>query len=133
MNPIRQKIIDAAQTQLGKPYKFGFQIKNLDDPNPEMYDCSEFSRWCYHQAGSHLPDGSANQFLFTSPAADPQPGDLGFFGDEQRGIYHVGLIFDNVKVIEARGIPYNKVLYRPFLAWTEWRNFKGWRTHPELA
>lgn len=129
---IRDKIIKAAESQLGKPYQFGYQIKDLDNPNPDMFDCSEFTRWCYHQAGSHLPDGSSVQYEYTQPTQAVQPGDLGFFGDAERGIYHVGIVYSDTKVIEARGAPYNKVIFRPFLAWTEWKNFKGWRTHPEL-
>lgn len=125
--PERQKILSLAQSQLGKPYIFGIEVK-LDDPDPKAFDCSEFVEWCYHGAGVKIPDGSKAQFEAMAPAEDPKPGDLGFFGDAERGIYHVGILFDDTRVIEARGEPYGKVIFRPVIAWREYKNFKGWRT-----
>lgn len=127
---------------LGQPYKFGFQIENLEEKIPAAFDCSEFTRWCYHQGGIFLPDGSATQFQFCQPTDDPKPGDLGFFRETEEKnsggrkvgqIYHVGLVFDDgIRIIEARGAPYNKVIFRPMAAWREFKNFAGWRQHPQL-
>lgn len=139
---IRKKIIQVAETQLGKPYKFGFQIANLDEESPAAFDCSEFTRWAHHQAGLFLPDGSYNQYEFCATTDDPKPGDLGFFKETEEKnlggrkigqIYHVGIFFDNLRVCEARGRPFDKVLFRPVVAWREYKNFGGWRVHPKLV
>lgn len=138
---IRKLIISKAETLLSVPYKFGYQLPSLDIVRPEFVDCSEFTRWAFHQAGLFLPDGSFNQFEATTPTDSPKPGDLGFFketDDKNTGgrkigqIYHVGIWADDVRVIEARGAPYNKVIYRPTAAWREYKNFAGWRSHIQL-
>jgi len=131
MKFVREKIVKLAEGQLGKPYVFGVEL-NLDDDYPKSFDCSEFVQWLFHKNGLTIPDGSKAQYDFTSLTMNPLPGDLGFFGDDKRGIYHVGMIFDDTKVIEARGYPYNKVIFRPRIAWNQFGNFKGWRSHPEL-
>lgn len=138
----RAKIIEAAKSQLDKPYIFGAEV-DLKDPSPKAFDCSEFVQWCYAQAGIEIADGSFNQYDFTMSIDDPLPGDLGFFKerDEQNlhgrkvgEIYHVGIVVgDGIRIIEARGAPYNKVLYRPMAVWREFRNFGGWRRHPALT
>lgn len=138
---VRKKIAEAAKGQLDKPYKFGFQIANLDDPSPLAFDCSEFVRWAYHQAGLKIPDGSYNQYEFCVPTDTPKPGDLGFFketrdvNDASRKvgeIYHVGMFYDNIRMVEARGKPNDKVIFRPMVAWRAFVNFGGFRAHPEL-
>lgn len=130
MNPLRDKIIKVAESQLGKPYIFGHEV-DLDNANPDSFDCSEFVEWVFRQVGLHMPDGSFNQFPYTVAVDSPEPADLGFFGNE-KGIYHVGIVYDALKVIEARGFPYNKVIFRPLIAWTHFNHFKGWRSHPQL-
>lgn len=137
---LRATILEAAKRQLGKPYKFGAEV-NLDDPDPKEWDCSELVEWSYHQAGLHIPDGSYNQFQYCASTDDPHPGDLGFFRETREKnlagrkigeIYHVGIMVDNTRVIEARGRPMGTVLYRPVIAWREYVNFAGWRVHPNL-
>ena len=36
------------RAQLGKPYRFGAEVK-MDDPSPQEWDCSELVEWAYHQ------------------------------------------------------------------------------------
>lgn len=138
LSPLKKKeirgiIIAKAKDQVGKPYKFGIEIK-MEDPNPGLWDCSELIEWCYYQAGLSIPDGSANQFEFTIPTANPLPGDL-FFGCNDDGkIVHVGILYDEKIVIEARGdAKYMRVVERPRETWEKWKHFKGFRQHPKLV
>lgn len=57
-------------------------------------DCSGFTkRVCQAVAGITLPHNSAQQFAYGAvvPAAALRPGDLVFFSEAGRGIFHVGL------------------------------------------
>jgi hypothetical protein len=35
--------------------------RNLNDPNPKAFDCSELVQWAAHQVGVSIPDGTMNQ------------------------------------------------------------------------
>jgi cell wall-associated NlpC family hydrolase len=52
-----------ALAQSGDQYIFGVE-DNLDNPDPNAFDCSELTEWCAHQAGVYLPDGSINQLAY---------------------------------------------------------------------
>lgn len=117
---------------IGRKYKYGAKW-SLTDANPEgPIDCSGFTRWVYCQKyGLIIPDGSGNQF-FATRAVDTREakvGDLGFFvrNDGDRAVYHVGLVYDDDNMIEARGSPYNAVIFRPRRVWEAFKNFGGYR------
>lgn len=88
-----KKAVDAALSQLGKPYKWGGE-------GPNSYDCSGLSMWAWRRAGVSLPHSSRMQYSSTARVsrADLQPGDLVFFGDP---IHHLAIYIGNGKVVEA--------------------------------
>lgn len=88
-----RKAVDAALSQLGKPYKWGGE-------GPNSYDCSGLSMWAWRQAGVSLPHSSRMQYSSTMriSRAELQPGDLVFFGDP---IHHLAIYIGDGKVVEA--------------------------------
>jgi peptidoglycan hydrolase-like protein with peptidoglycan-binding domain len=52
--------VQRALAQNGDRYVFGAET-NLNDKNPNAFDCSELVQWAAHQAGVKVPDGSWNQ------------------------------------------------------------------------
>jgi cell wall-associated NlpC family hydrolase len=58
------RFLEVAQAQVGDRYVFGAEVKNLDDPNPDAFDCSELTQWAAHQAGVTIPDGAAGQYRY---------------------------------------------------------------------
>jgi len=129
------KVVAVSKAQLGKPYKFGAKW-DLKDPEPKgPIDCSGFIRWTWAQVGIAVPDGSQFQYDASCPIVQPRPTDLGFFKALGKDCHHVGMILDDVNVIEARGLQkdaagnmvYNAVILRPRVKWEAWREFTGWR------
>lgn len=136
---LRLSIVSSARPLLGIPYVWGAEWTDYSLP-PEGLDCSELVEGCYRINGLKMPDGSQNQFEFTLPTGVPLPGDLAFFGKggKTSQIYHVGLVFDSINIIEARGLQLGssfetgKVILRPISAWQNYANFCGFRAHPHL-
>ena len=104
-----------AKAQIGDRYVFGAEV-DLDDPNPSVFDCSEFTEWAAHQAGVKIPDGATAQYLFLKqkgmlidPAkAKETPGALLFSfdreprpGDGRTPGAHVAISLGNGRVVEA--------------------------------
>jgi len=58
-----KKVVSKAMTQNKDPYIFGYEV-DLDDPNPDAFDCSELVQWDCHQLeiSPEMPDGAANQY-----------------------------------------------------------------------
>ncbi|MBW3576696.1 MAG: C40 family peptidase [Actinobacteria bacterium] len=88
-----QTAVDAARSQVGKPYRWGAE-------GPDAYDCSGLTKWAWAKAGVSLPHSSRMQFEVTArvPRSDLRPGDLMFFGSP---IHHVALYIGDGKVVEA--------------------------------
>ncbi|MDP9022653.1 MAG: NlpC/P60 family protein [Actinomycetota bacterium] len=88
-----QTAVDAALSQVGKPYRWGAE-------GPDAYDCSGLTKWAWAKAGVALPHSSRMQYQVTArvPRSDLRPGDLMFFGSP---IHHVALYIGNGKVVEA--------------------------------
>ena len=88
-----QAAVDAALSQVGKPYVWGAA-------GPDSYDCSGLTMWAWAQAGVSLPHNSGAQYAATTRVAqdDWQPGDLLFAGSP---IHHVGMYIGNGQMVEA--------------------------------
>ncbi len=71
----RQKVLFAALTQLGVPYK-----TNADEPGTAL-DCSALIKFAWSNAGVKMPRGSAQQYAFGQrvDSSQVQLGDLGWY------------------------------------------------------
>lgn len=134
---LRSAIIIAASKLIGIPYEFGAEWTDYLKP-PATLDCSEMAEGIFHLVGLKLPDGSQNQYNFTIKAEKPEPGDLAFFGKggDPGKIYHVGILYDEKNIIEARAFDgrewTGKVCLREKQNWENYKNFCGYRCHPKL-
>ena len=113
------RIIDLALKQDGKPYRFGAEV-DLNDCDPEAFDCSELVQWAAYQAGTYMPDGSWIQVthcrdqgtLIDVSKASSVKGALLFnfssdpFQGERPSSAHVAFSLGNGKTIEARSTNY---------------------------
>jgi peptidoglycan DL-endopeptidase CwlO len=92
-NPNAQTAVDAALSQVGKPYQWGAA-------GPDSYDCSGLTMWAWAQAGVSLPHNSSMQYSSTTRVGqgDLEPGDLMFFGSP---IHHVGMYIGSGQMVEA--------------------------------
>lgn len=92
-NPGAQAAVDAALSQLGKPYRWGAS-------GPDSYDCSGLTMWAWARGGVSLPHNSGMQYNATARVdrSDIEPGDLLFFGSP---IHHVGMYIGNGQMVEA--------------------------------
>jgi cell wall-associated NlpC family hydrolase len=92
-NPGAQAAVDAALSQLGKPYQWGAS-------GPNSYDCSGLTMWAWARGGVSLPHNSGMQYNATARVdrEDIEPGDLLFFGSP---IHHVGMYIGNGQMVEA--------------------------------
>lgn len=88
-----QAAVDAALSQIGKPYQWGAA-------GPDSYDCSGLTLWAWAHAGVSLPHNSGAQYAATPRVAqsDWQPGDLLFYGSP---IHHVGMYIGGGRMVEA--------------------------------
>jgi cell wall-associated NlpC family hydrolase len=92
-NARAQAAVDAALSQVGKPYQWGAS-------GPDSYDCSGLTMWSWAHAGVSLPHNSGAQYSATKhvPRPDLAPGDLLFYGNP---IHHVGMYIGNGQMVEA--------------------------------
>lgn len=92
--------IEAAQTQIGKPYMYGAA-------GPDSWDCSGLTQWAFAHAGVLIPRTAADQY-----AAIPdkvalgqiQPGDLLFWATDitdPTTIHHVAIYVGNGLMLAA--------------------------------
>jgi hypothetical protein len=57
-----QHMLQAALAQVGDQYVFGAEV-DVNDPNPQVWDCAELTKWAAHQAGADIPGSSFEQYL----------------------------------------------------------------------
>jgi len=88
----RQKVLFAALTQLGVPYK-----TNADQPGRAL-DCSALTKFAWQSAGIFMPRGSLQQFAFGEriKSSEVQLGDLAWYP----GHISISLGLENI-VIQA--------------------------------
>ncbi|WP_195937842.1 C40 family peptidase [Romboutsia sp. 1001713B170131_170501_G6] len=94
------KVINLAQTLLGKPYVWGAE-------GPSSFDCSGFTQYVFKKsAGINIPRVSKDQSKFGQYVNknNLQKGDLIFFdtsGSNDGNVSHVGIYMGNNKMIHA--------------------------------
>ncbi|MEU7904699.1 NlpC/P60 family protein [Actinoplanes sp. NPDC049118] len=114
-NAALDEFLRVAKAQVGDRYVFGAEVK-LKDDDPDVFDCSEFTQWAAHQAGTTIPDGATAQYLHlkekgllipVSEAKDT-PGALLFSfdreprpGDGRTPGAHVAISLGDGRVVEA--------------------------------
>lgn len=85
---VAARAVDAALSQVGKPYVLGAT-------GPNSYDCSGLVQWAYKQAGASLPRTSRQQWSATTRVSESnlRPGDLIFYSNNGTGsgVYHVAI------------------------------------------
>ena len=102
-----QSFVGQALAQQGDRYIYGAET-NLNDADPDTFDCSELVQWAAARSGVTVPDGSANQLAhcrkngteISVEQAMRTPGALLF----RKG--HVAISLGNGKTIEAKGRKY---------------------------
>jgi cell wall-associated NlpC family hydrolase len=114
-NAALDTFLKVARAQIGDRYVFGAEVK-MSDPNPSVFDCSEFTQWAAYQAGAKIPDGATAQYMHFKEKGllvDPEkakntPGALLFHfdrepraGDGRAPGAHVAISLGNGKVVEA--------------------------------
>lgn len=84
--------LQAAATQIGKPYQSGHE-------GPDSYDCSGLTQWAFAQVNVHISRVTYTQINDGSPVSFSQlaPGDLVFFNN----LLHVGIYAGNGMVLHA--------------------------------
>jgi cell wall-associated NlpC family hydrolase len=115
-NAALDRFLDVARNQIGDRYVFGAET-DLDDPDPDVFDCSEFTQWAANQAGVELPDGATAQYLHLKklgvlvPVEEGKntPGALLFsfdreprLGDGRTPGAHVAISLGDGATVEAR-------------------------------
>jgi cell wall-associated NlpC family hydrolase len=92
-NPAAKTAVEAALSQLGKPYVWGAA-------GPDSFDCSGLTMWAWAKAGVTLSHFSAAQYAETQrvETKDLQPGDLVFY---YHPIEHVAMYIGNGQMVEA--------------------------------
>ncbi|AWB81351.1 glycoside hydrolase [Corynebacterium yudongzhengii] len=84
-----QRAVDAALTQLGRPYVWGGTGEN-------GFDCSGLTQWAYRQAGVEIPRTADQQAVGTQVSAEElQPGDLAVWDG------HVAMYIGDGQMVEA--------------------------------
>ena len=94
-----QGALQAAESQLGKPYEWGAA-------GPDTYDCSGLVMWAYAQVGVHVDHWTGDQWNEGAhiPLSALRAGDLLFFAtdtSDPNTIHHVGMYVGNGQMIEA--------------------------------
>lgn len=91
----RQKVVDLAKAQIGKPYVWGAM-------GPDKFDCSGLVFYVYKNAlGINVPRQSSTQSSFGKYVSmnNLQPGDLVFWGYPK--VTHVGIYIGDGNIIHA--------------------------------
>ena len=98
IDSLRDLIIGYALMYYNTPYLWGGR-------SPYGIDCSGLSQIVYRMAGIDLPRDASQQVTLGQNYSfeEAMPGDLAFFGDETGAITHVGIIWEQNRIIHASG------------------------------
>lgn len=99
IDSLRDLIVGYALMYYNTPYLWGGR-------SPYGIDCSGLSQIVYRMAGIDLPRDASQQVALGqdySFVEEAMPGDLAFFGDETGAITHVGIIWEQNRIIHASG------------------------------
>lgn len=99
IDSLRDLIIGYALMYYNTPYLWGGR-------SPYGIDCSGLTQVVYRMAGIDLPRDASQQVLSGedfSFVEEALPGDLAFFGDDMGAITHVGIIWEQNRIIHASG------------------------------
>jgi hypothetical protein len=124
----RQQCLSWLHAQVGDDYVFG--VENDSVAEPSQHDCSELVQIAFSRflGLPKFPDGARYQYsectlrgrIVPFPLAKVEPLDLVFLWDRGlKTIDHVGVVAftepetGEVYIIEARGLPYRKVIAYP--------------------
>lgn len=95
---LREKFLNMAMAQMGKPYKYGSR-------GPNSFDCSGFIYYSAKESlDLYLPTNSREQYTYCDKIKDSerQAGDLVFFKDKASGpVTHVGIYLDDLTFLSA--------------------------------
>lgn len=154
---VRLQMRNKAEPTLGILYAMGKNQADYDagvgqwrdlTKLPKTLDCQGLCKGLCNLVGLKFPEGAQAQFNFTVAVKEPKIGDFGFMahGGDITKVYHIGMIYDEYFMIEARGHQENcnfetgKVILRPRKNWEAFLNygalkdgFVGYRAHPKLA
>ena len=73
-----------ARRYLGVPYRYG-------GSTPRGFDCSGYTRYVYKKMGVKIPRRASLQRKALRRVRKPRVGDLVFFHNSRRSVYHVGI------------------------------------------
>lgn len=108
--PTADRFVELLLAQVGDRYVFGAEV-DLDDADPDTFDCSELIQWATHQLGVTFPDGSWAQIAaaeeISVDAAKSLRGALLW----RPGHVAISLGTGN-ETVEARGSKYGVVEYQ---------------------
>jgi peptidoglycan DL-endopeptidase CwlO len=99
-SPLAVTAINAARTQLGKPYVYG-------GSGPDTWDCSGLTQWSFAQAGVLLPRTAADQYAAVPTKVqlgNLEPGDLLFWATDTSNpstIHHVAIYLGAGEMLAA--------------------------------
>lgn len=99
IDSLRDLVIEYALMYYNTPYLWGGR-------SPYGIDCSGLSQMVYRMAGIDLPRDASQQVLCGqnfSFIEEALPGDLAFFGDDMGAITHVGILWEQNRIIHASG------------------------------
>lgn len=109
----RAKFVEAAESQIGKPYEWGAEADGQEDP--EAFDCSELVQWAAEKAGVDFVDGSQTQRRKIIPCdldtALVTSGALLFTSS------HVAISTGDGRTIEARNKRDGVGVFQPFASY----------------
>lgn len=108
--PSAADFVDLLLDQVGDRYVFGHEV-DLDDPDPDTFDCSELIQWGTAQMGVTFRDGSWNQIADVEEISVDEARNLRGALLWRRGHVAISLGTGN-ETVEARGSAYGVVEYQ---------------------